>query len=73
VAHVYNSTQDADIRLITVQNQPGQIACKILSWKIPSQKRAGGVAQGIDPEFQSQYNNKKRIINNINSDSYKTQ
>jgi hypothetical protein len=30
--------------------------------KNPSQKRAGGVAQGVGPEFKTQYhNNKKRM------------
>jgi hypothetical protein len=28
--------------------------------KIPSQKRAGGVTQGEDPEFKSQYHKKKK-------------
>jgi hypothetical protein len=28
--------------------------------KNPSQKRAGGVAQGVDPEFKSQYHKKKK-------------
>jgi hypothetical protein len=38
-----------------VQSQPGQIVCKILSQKNPSQKRADGMAEGIDPEFKPQY------------------
>jgi hypothetical protein len=29
-------------------------------WKNPSQKRAGGVAQGVDPEFKPQYQKKKK-------------
>jgi hypothetical protein len=33
-------TQEAEIRRITVQSQPRQIVCKILSQKNPSQKRA---------------------------------
>jgi hypothetical protein len=28
--------------------------------KTPSQKRAGGVAEGISPEFKPQYHTKKR-------------
>jgi hypothetical protein len=28
------------------------------SWWDPSQKRAGGVAQGVGPEFKPQYHNK---------------
>jgi hypothetical protein len=47
------ATQEAEIRRITVWRQPGQIVCKTLSWKNPSQKRAGGVAQGVGPEFKS--------------------
>jgi hypothetical protein len=31
-----------------------------LSQKYPSQKRAGGVAQGIGPEFKPQYWGKKK-------------
>jgi hypothetical protein len=28
---------------------------------LPSQKRVGGVAQGVDPEFKPQYCRKKKI------------
>jgi hypothetical protein len=42
------ATQEAEIRRITVQNQPEQIVHKILSQENPSQKRAGGVAQGVN-------------------------
>jgi hypothetical protein len=53
-------TQEAEIRRITVQSQPGQIVHKTLSQKEKqSQKLAGGVAQGIDPEFEPQYHTKK--------------
>jgi hypothetical protein len=38
------ATQEAEIRKIEVQSQPGQIVGKTLSQKNPSQKRAGGVA-----------------------------
>jgi hypothetical protein len=38
-----------------VRSQPGQIACKTLSQNNPSQKRAGGVAQGVGPEFKIHY------------------
>jgi hypothetical protein len=31
--------------------------------KKPSQKRAGGMVQGVDPEFKSQYCKKKRKEN----------
>jgi hypothetical protein len=39
---------------------PGQIVHQTLFQKNPSQKRAGGVAQGVDPEFILQYCKKKK-------------
>jgi hypothetical protein len=39
------ATWEKEIRRIKVQDQPGQIACKAVSKKIPTQKRAGGVTQ----------------------------
>jgi hypothetical protein len=42
-----------------VQSQSGQIVHKTLSRKKPSQKRDGGVAQGVGPEFKPQYCQKK--------------
>jgi hypothetical protein len=59
------ATQEAEIRRITVWNQPEQIVCQTLSQKNPSQKRAGGVAQGLGPEFNPQYykkNKKKKLF-----------
>jgi hypothetical protein len=55
------ATQEAKIRRIPVQSQPRQIVWETLSQKKknPSQKRAGGVAQGVGPEFNSQYHEKK--------------
>jgi hypothetical protein len=41
------ATQEAEIRRIMVQSLPGQIVHETLSQKNPSQKRAGGVAQGV--------------------------
>jgi hypothetical protein len=41
-----------------VQSQPGQIVPETLSWKNPAQKRAGGVAQGVGPEFKPRYHTK---------------
>jgi hypothetical protein len=38
-----------------VQSQPGQIVLKTVSQKHPTKKRAGGMAQGEDPEFKPQY------------------
>jgi hypothetical protein len=37
----------------------GQIVHETLSQKNPSQKRAGGVAQGVDPQFKPQYHKKR--------------
>jgi hypothetical protein len=46
---------EAEIKRI-VQSQPGQIVGETLHLeKYPSQKRAGGVAQGIGPEFKPQH------------------
>jgi hypothetical protein len=48
------ATQDQS-RTILVGIQTGQIVHETLSQKNPSQKRAGGVAQGVGPEFKPQY------------------
>jgi hypothetical protein len=45
----------AEIRRIVVRSQPRQIVRKNLSRKNPSQKRAGGVAPCVGPEFKSQH------------------
>jgi hypothetical protein len=47
-------------RRITVQSQPGQIVLETLCGNNPSQKSSGGVAQGVGPEFKSQYHKKKK-------------
>jgi hypothetical protein len=49
------ATQEAEIRRITVQSQPGQIVWETLSRKTLHKNRAGGVAQGEGPEFKPQY------------------
>jgi hypothetical protein len=36
--------------------------------KTPSQKRAGGVAQGVGPEFKSQYRKKKKRKKSFSSE-----
>jgi hypothetical protein len=51
---VIPAAQEAEIRRIKVQSQPGQIVRKIN----PSQKRTGGMAQGVGPEFKPQYRKK---------------
>jgi hypothetical protein len=47
------ATQEAEIRKIVFQSQPGQI-----EKKNPSPKRAGGL-QGVGPEFKLQYHKNK--------------
>jgi hypothetical protein len=42
------ATQDAEIRWIIVQSQPGQTVCETLSQTNPVQNRAGGVAQLVE-------------------------
>jgi hypothetical protein len=43
-----------------IRSQPGQIVLETLSLKKKSLKRAVGVAQGVGPEFKSQYAKKKK-------------
>jgi hypothetical protein len=57
------ATQEAEIRRIIVQSQPGKTVCETLSQKNPLQKRAGGMAQGTGPEFKPQYHKQKNPIN----------
>jgi hypothetical protein len=54
------ATQEAEIRRIVVRSQPRQIVHESLSQKTPSQKMAGGVSQGVSPEFKPQYEKKKK-------------
>jgi hypothetical protein len=55
------ATQEAEIRKIEIQSQPGQIVHKTLHQKKknPSHKGAGGVAQGVGPEFKPQHRKNK--------------
>jgi hypothetical protein len=46
------ATQEAEIRRINIQSQPGQIVHETLSQKTLQKNRAGGVAQGEGPEFK---------------------
>jgi hypothetical protein len=55
------ATQEPEIRRISVRSQPRQIVCETLSQKNPSQKRTGGVAQGVGPEFKPQHCQKKKL------------
>jgi hypothetical protein len=41
-------TQEAEIRRITVQSQPGEIVCETLSQRNPTQNKAGGVAEVVE-------------------------
>jgi hypothetical protein len=57
------ATQEAESRRIMVQSQPRQIVPQDPIPKIKkksSQKRAGGVAQGVGPQFKPQTAKKKR-------------
>jgi hypothetical protein len=50
------ATQEAEVRRITVQSQPGQIIRETLSQRKKKHKnRASRVAQGVGPEFKPQY------------------
>jgi hypothetical protein len=59
---VIPATQEAEIRRIKVRSQPGQIVPQspISKKKKKSQKKAGGVAQGVGLEFKPQHYKKKR-------------
>jgi hypothetical protein len=58
VTYVILATQEAEIRRIAVQSQPGEIVCETLSRKTLHKNRAGRVAQGECPEFKPQYHKK---------------
>jgi hypothetical protein len=53
------ATREAEIRRITVQSQPGKIVLQDHILKKHFTKWAGGVAQGIGPEFKPQNWKKK--------------
>jgi hypothetical protein len=69
------ATQEAEIRRIAVQSQPRQIICDTLSQKKknPSQKKAGGVVQGVGPEFKPQYHRKEINIGEKKQEKYNQQ
>jgi hypothetical protein len=62
VAHTCNPSYSGGRDQEDHSSKPARkIVLKTLSRKNPSQKRAGGVAQGVDPEFKPQYcKNKKQ-------------
>jgi hypothetical protein len=51
------ATQEAEIRRVMVQSQPRPIVCET---QTPIQKRAGGVAQDVVPEFKPQHYKKTK-------------
>jgi hypothetical protein len=54
------ATQEAENRRIKVQSQPGQIVYETYLENTHHKKRAGGVAQGIGPNFKLQYHKKTK-------------
>jgi hypothetical protein len=66
------ATHEVKIKRIKVRSQPSKIVCKTLAYQIvcktlslkkkkkPSQKRAGGVAQDVGPEFKPSTTKKKK-------------
>jgi hypothetical protein len=52
------AAQVVEIRRIVVPCQPGQIVPETLSWKNPSWKRTGGVAQLVAHEFKYHFHKK---------------
>jgi hypothetical protein len=55
------TTQEAEIRRIAVQSQPGQVVCKTLSQKKKMLYKKGMVEWlKIGPEFKPQYNQRKK-------------
>jgi hypothetical protein len=60
VAHACNPSYSGDRDQEDRGSKPaGQTVLKTLCLKNPSQKRAGGVAQGVAPEFKPQYRKNK--------------
>jgi hypothetical protein len=60
VAHACNPSYSGDRDQEDRGSKPaGQTVLKTLCLKNPSQKRAGGVAQGVAPEFKPQYRKKR--------------
>jgi hypothetical protein len=61
VAYCYNPSYSGDRDQEDRSSKPApQIVRETLSQKNPSHKRAGGVAQGVGPEFKPQYHKKKK-------------
>jgi hypothetical protein len=61
VAHTYNPNYSGDRDQEEHSSNPaGAKSSSDPFSKNPSQKRAGGVAQGVGPEFKPQYRKKKK-------------
>jgi hypothetical protein len=62
VAHICNPSYSEGKDQEDCGSQPPQAKSSSdpISKKKPTQKRAGGVAQGVDPEFKPQYYKKKK-------------
>jgi hypothetical protein len=56
------ATQEAEIRMIVVQSQPGEIVHETLFRKTLYKNSVGRVAQGEGPEFKPQYHQKKFFL-----------
>jgi hypothetical protein len=54
------ATQEAEIGGSRLEGSPGKQFCETLYRKTLYQKRAGGVAQGVGPEFKPQYCKKQK-------------
>jgi hypothetical protein len=57
VAHTYNPSYSGDTDQVGSQFEasPGKQFLRPYLKKTPSQKKAGGVAQGVGPQFKPQY------------------
>jgi hypothetical protein len=60
MAYAYNPSYSWSTDQEDHWRQPRQIVRETLSWKNPSQKRAGEVTQDVGPEFKPQYYKKKK-------------
>jgi hypothetical protein len=61
-AHACNSSYSGHRNQDDCGSKSAQaIVHETLSQNNSSQKRAGGVAQGVDPEFNPQYHKKKKV------------
>jgi hypothetical protein len=50
-------------------SQPREVVRETLSWKTLHKNRAGGMAEGVGPEFKPQYKKKKKNHkNNLNTE-----